>query len=434
MATLRPFRAIRYATSATRVLSDLVAPPYDVLDAGSKAALLGKSPHNIVKVDLPFVPPKTLGPQQVYDAAATTFKQWLAEGVIKQDARAAFYLYEQTFAVNDHAHKRRGFFALVKLTPFGVDVIPHEKTYAGPIEDRLRLMHATGMQLSPVFGLYYDDGGAIAQSLFDRVSAPDATATLDGVSNRLWNEFDAGVEQRVIDAFKSKKVYIADGHHRYTTALHYQKQMIDANGGEDLAPDHPANYCLMVLVNAADPGLLVLPTHRLVKGLAGYSLDAFLAAIESSFDVTRTPLKPEHVGQLPETLGGYGTNAIGVYDGATKSVVVIRPRDESTMRRLEPEKSDAWRSLDVAVLQRAVFDEVLSPRFAGGAELQRGYTADANEVAPKVDSGEHQLAFILRPTPVRALEQLGQHCEVMPQKSTYFYPKLLTGLTIAPLR
>jgi uncharacterized protein (DUF1015 family) len=432
MATLRPFRALRYAVG--KDVSTLIAPPYDVLDGDSKAKLLAKSPHNIVKVDLPFVPPKTLGPQAVYDEAAATLKQWIAEGVLKADARAAFYPYEQTFTLDDRPHKRRGFFALVKLTPFGVDVIPHEKTYAGPIEDRLHLMHATGMQLSPVFGLYYDEGDAIAKNLFDRVSAPDVTATLDGVTHRLWHDFDAGVEQHVIDGFGLKKVYIADGHHRYTTALHYQKQMIEKNGGAPLPIDHPANYCLMVLVNAADPGLVVLPTHRLVKGLAGYSLDAFLSAAEPGFEVTRTPLRAEHVGQLPETLAGYGPNAIGVYDGATKSVTVIRPRDASLLQRLEPEKSEAWRSLDVAVLQRAVFDELLSPKFAGGAELQRGYTAYANEVAPKVDSGQYQLAFILRATPARALEQLGHHGEVMPQKSTYFYPKLATGLTIAALR
>jgi uncharacterized protein (DUF1015 family) len=431
MATLRPYRALRYTTG--KDLSAVIAPPYDVLDGDSKAALLARSDRNIVKVDLPFVPPKTLGPQAVYDEAATTLKQWIADGTLAQDARPAFYPYEQTFTVNGKPHKRRGFFALVKLTPFGVDVIPHEKTYAGPIEDRLRLMHATGMQLSPVFGLYYDDGDAIARALFDRVSAPAATGSLDDVSNRLWTEFDAAIEQRVIDLFKSKKVYIADGHHRYTTALHYQTQMIDANGGKDLPPDHPANYCLMVLVNAADPGLLVLPTHRLVKGLIGYSLDAFLKSIEPSFEITRTPLRPEHVDELADTLGGYGANAIGVYDGATKALVVIRPRDSSLMQRLEPDKSDDWRSLDVAVLQRAVFDDVLSPLFAGGQELQRGYTADANAVAPKVDSGEYQIAFVLRSTPVRALEQLGRHGEVMPQKSTYFYPKLATGLTISPL-
>lgn len=431
MATLRPFRALRYATG--KDLSAVVAPPYDVLDADSKAGLLAKSGRNIVAIDLPFVPPKTLGPQAVYDSAAATLKEWIADGTLAQDARASFYPYEQSFTVTGKTHKRRGFFALVKLTPFGVDVIPHEKTYAGPIEDRLRLMHSTGMQLSPVFGLYYDEGDAIARTLFDRMSVPAATATLDDVTNRLWTEFDAATEMRVIDLFKSKKVYIADGHHRYTTALHYQKQMIDANGGNDLPSDHPANYCLMVLVNAADPGLLVLPTHRLVKGLAGYSLDSLLEALAPNFEITRTPLGREHLATLPDALSSHGPNAIGVYDGETKAVVVVRPRSSSVMQSLEPEKSDAWRSLDVAILQRAIFDDVVSPRFAGGQELQRGYTAYASEVAPKVDTGEYQLAFILRSTPVRALEQLGQHGEVMPQKSTYFYPKLATGLTIAAL-
>ncbi|MFT3786111.1 MAG: DUF1015 domain-containing protein [Tepidisphaeraceae bacterium] len=386
-----------------------------------------------MKIDLPFLPPKTLGPKSVYDGAAGVLKAWLDQDILHQDLRQSFYPYEQTYTHGGHDHKRRGFFALVKLTPFGQDVIPHEKTYAGAIEDRLQLMHSTGVQLSPVFGLYYDEGDGIAKELFSRIARPTVEATLDGVKNRLWTEFDANIEMHVIDGFKDKKIYIADGHHRYTTALHYQQQMIEKNGGQPLPADHPANYCLMVLVNAADPSLLILPTHRLVKGLQNWNLDAFLKRIEPHFEITRTPLKSAQCADFAKTLSGYGKNAIGVYDGATKSCTVIRLTDASVMKTLEPDKSEPWRALDVAILQRAIFDNVVSKAFAGGAELTRGYTAYENEVAPKVDSGEYQVAFILQPTPIRALQQLGEHGEVMPQKSTYFYPKLATGLTIAPL-
>lgn len=433
MATIRPFVGIRYSSKQGKDLSKLIAPPYDVLDAKGKAALLAKDPHNIVSIDLPHVPPKQLGPPSAYQAAAKAMNEWLASGVLSKATRRAVYPYEQTYTHGGKNYHRRGLICLVKLTPFGVDVIPHEKTYAGPIEDRLHLMHATGAQLSPVFGLFMDSRDEIMKKVFAAVGQPMCEATLDGVRNRMWEIIDGELEDHLMMDFRDKKIYIADGHHRYTTALHYQKQMEEKNGGP-LPPDHPANYCMFVLVNGEDPGLLILPTHRLVGGLKNWNVKEFLKLIEPDFEITKTPFGSDHVDELAQTLTGYGKNAIGVYDGATKRVYVIRLKKDDVMKALEPEKSEAWRSLDVAVLQRAIFDNVIAHHFSDGGEPTKGYTADEHEVAPRVDKGEFQVAFLLQPTPIKALADLGKVGEVMPQKSTYFFPKLATGMVINPLR
>ena len=286
MATIRPFAGIRYSSSAGHDLSDFIAPPYDVLDAQGKAKLLAKSPFNIVEIDLPHVPPKQLGPPSAYAHAADVMKAWLEKGVLIKDGRRAIYPYEQSYVHSGKTYHRRGLIVLVKLTPFGVDVIPHEKTYAGPIEDRLQLMHSTGTQLSPVFGLFMDRGDKIMKTAFANVSQPMQVATVDGVTSKLWSLTDANVEDGMLIEFEGKKIYIADGHHRYTTALAYQREAMEKNGGK-LPPDHPANFCMFVLVNGEDPGLLILPTHRLVGGLTDWEVTKFIRAIEPAFDVTQ---------------------------------------------------------------------------------------------------------------------------------------------------
>ena len=430
MADIRPFAGIRYAGPTNADISNLIAPPYDVLDGTSKAALLAKSAKNIVEIDLPFVPPKTLGPPAVYAHASAVMRRWLADGTLAKDPRKAIYPYEQRYVHNGKTIHRRGIVALVRLTPFGEDVIPHEKTYDGPIEDRLHLMRETGAQLSPVFGLFMDPGDKILSGLFASLSMPRSHATLDGVQNFLWDVTDGAAENELAIAMKNKKVYIADGHHRYTTALHYQKQAIARNGGQPLPADHPANFCMMVLVNGADPSMLILPTHRLVGGLTKWDATAFAHAIGATFDVARSDAATP--AALAAELAKIGPHTFGLYDGATRSKFVLKLKDAELMRRLEPGKSDAWRALDVAMLHRYLFDEVIVPKF-GGEAIVRGYTADASDVGPKVDAGEYQFGILIQPTPIKALAELGQHGEVMPQKSTYFFPKLATGMVINPL-
>ena len=433
MAQIRPFAGIRYGRQFHDV-SNVIAPPYDVLDDAQKAALQSKHPNNIVTVDLPWMPPKTVGPDDAYAKANMTLEAWLASGVLQRDRRPALYPYTQTYTYAGKTFHRRGFICLVKLTPFGQDVIPHEKTYKGPIEDRMKLMHATGMQLSPIFGLFNDPRGQITSLLYSNAARPEQSGTLDGVKNDLWSVTDGELETKVIDMMRDRKVYIADGHHRYTTALGYQQQAEQANGGKPLPANHPANYCMFVLVGMQDDGLLILPTHRLIGGMDGFDTQIFFAAIRQNFDIEETNLRPEQWDDVSQTDARRTQHEFALYVGATRKLYVLRLKNPDVLAPLEPDQSDAWRRLDVAILQRYLLDEVLQPEFARPNELTKGYTADPAQIAREVDGKKYQVALMLRPTPLPALEELGRFGEVMPQKSTYFYPKLATGLVMNSLR
>jgi uncharacterized protein (DUF1015 family) len=416
-------------------LSGLLAPPYDVLDEASKRQLQARHPNNIVTVDLPFTPPKSVGPDEVYTRANETLHAWISGGILRKDSRPAMYPYMQSYEHNGRTYHRKGFICLVRLSPFGTGhVVPHEKTYAGPIEDRLRLMRHTGVQLSPIFGLYSDPRHEVTRLLFEHVGKPEADGVLDGVHNKLWSVIDANIEHKVIDLLGLKPVYIADGHHRYTTALHYQHEMERAYGGP-LPPSHPANWCMFVLVGMQDDGLIVLPTHRLLGNIPGFHPDALFAALGNQWDVSSTPLTPDHVDEYAATvLPLRPVHTFGLYCARTARLYQLTLKNPDLLAPLEPNQSDSWRRLDVAILHRYLIDEIIGPRFALEGGVRLGYTADAKEVVPKTDGATYQAAVLLKSTPLGALEQLGRHGEVMPQKSTYFYPKLATGMTLYPLQ
>jgi uncharacterized protein (DUF1015 family) len=256
---------------------------------------------------------------------------------------------------------------------------------------------------------------------------------LDGVKHDLWAMIDAETEIQIGDLLGGKPVYIADGHHRYTTALQYQREMEQKNGGP-LPAAHPANWCMFVLVSMQDPGLIILPTHRLIGGLDTFDAAEFRAALLDNFEMHDAIFRPEQVGEFAEAIEKGDPHTFGLYDGKTRRMYTLRARNPDLLAKYETERSEAWRRLDVAILQRYLLDEVLRPHFAGGRELVKGYTADASTISREVDGGKYQLALILKSTPLHALEELGRHGEVMPQKSTYFYPKLATGLVMNPIR
>jgi uncharacterized protein (DUF1015 family) len=283
------------------------------------------------------------------------------------------------------------------------------------------------MQLSPVFGLFNDPRGEVNALLYKNALKPEQYGTLDGIQNDLWSVIDAEIETKVIDLMKKRPVYIADGHHRYTTALQYRKEIAEANGG-NLPPNHAANYCMFVLVPMQDDGLLILPTHRLIGNLSNFEMTIFKHAVQDYFDVTETNLRPEEFESAAT-----GNHVFGLYDGATKKLWLLKLKNDDVLKELEPGQSDAWRRLDVAVLQRFLLDVAIQPEFAQG-DVTKGYTAYASEVAPQVDGKKYQIALMLKPTPLHALEELGKHNEVMPQKSTFFYPKLATGMVMNSLK
>jgi uncharacterized protein (DUF1015 family) len=439
VAHLRPFPAIRFArrggANQTSDISNLIAPPFDVQDETSKALFQARDPHNIVNVDLPHLPPKAAGPIEKYRTANATLEAWLNSGTLIQEPRAGFYPYTQTFTHHGRTFHRRGFFGLVRLSPFGKgEVVPHEKTYKGAIEDRLMLMRETRCQLSPIFGLYSDPRGDIAKALYHDLGRPELSGSLDGVKHDLWSVHDADVENRVIDAMGTKPVYIADGHHRYTTALTYQRELEEHHGGP-LVPNHPANWCLFVLIAMQDDGLLIQPTHRLIGNLGWFDPDAMQSVLGRSTDVVETKVEPAQVANWTnETLPKLPPHTFGLYDGKHGRLYEVRVKNPDVLKDIEPTQSESWRRLDVAILQRYLLEEVIQPNFADGKEITKGYVSDASQICPQTDGKNYQIALLLQSTPLHALENLGKYNEVMPQKSTYFYPKLATGLVINSLR
>jgi uncharacterized protein (DUF1015 family) len=288
--------------------------------------------------------------------------------------------------------------------------------------------------MSPIFGLYSDARHEVTNLIFKNLGRPEFTATLDGIKSDLWTITDADTERQVMDFLGRKPVYIADGHHRYTTALTYMQELEQANGNKPLPPNNPANYCMFVLVGMQDDGLLILPTHRLIGNVESFNIAAFKAAVESTFDVIETNITPDTLPDYVDVqMPLLPAHTFALYDGRSKKLYQLNCKNPDVLKSLEPNQSDAWRRLDVAILQRYLLDEVIQPNFTSGKDVVKGYTADAAEIVPKTDGEKFQIALLLKSTPLGALEQLAGHNEVMPQKSTYFYPKLATGLLINPV-
>jgi uncharacterized protein (DUF1015 family) len=398
------------------LVSDRIAPPYDVLDEAGKAGLMAKSDRNIVSVDLPHVPPKSLGPAECYATAANTLESWISDGTLVCESTPALYVYHQTFDHEGSRLTRPMFFARVKLVPFedGV-VLAHEKTFGGPKEDRLALMKATRVNLSAVFGMYHDPENEIRDAFASHIDRkPDATATLDGVENALWIVTDPQVIASVVSLMADRRIYIADGHHRYTTALNYRDWLAGEAGGS-LAEDHPAQFGLMALAGMDDPGNLIKPTHRVLVELGDVTLDDLVSAWSDGCEEASA-------GEEDIEL------ATGV-DGPGKR---LRFTNRRVLDTLEPSMSDAWKSLDLAYLHRYLLEELFVPSLGGGKPPTVRYIKsdrDARQAA--ADAGG--IAIMCKAPTMTELREVSEAGDVMPQKSTYFYPKIATGLVVNPL-
>ena len=456
---VHPFRAITYSKHApTSDLSSLVAPPYDVLDAAAKRALLERDPANIVGIDLPHVPPKELGPPEEYQKAAERFRAMMKDGTLSKSHDPVMFAYRQTFTGADGKTKvkRSGMACCIDLLPFGPraggGVLPHEETFSGPKQDRMALMQATRAQLSPIFGLHADGHGA-ANALVGRVMAsrlPDRTATTaDGTLHELWTISDRATIEAYQHALAGEDVFIADGHHRYTTALNYFQKEI-ASCGAKLAHDHPAAQCMVVLVGMSDPGLVIWPTHRVLGGMADYSFEKFAKAAEKLL-IIRPAADQKALAGIEREMNSatipphpLPRNVFGLYDFETGRSYTATLAQADPLVKTHPTKPEAWRKLDVAIIQHAIVEGICQPALNRSqsvkwafphsiAEIEaiaRDAHGDAGESPDTGAAGFAQLAIVVRPTPLEAVRDISRANVLMPQKSTFFYPKLATGLFV----
>jgi uncharacterized protein (DUF1015 family) len=422
MAEIEPFRAIRYEPSAAGALEDVIAPPYDVIDEELRAELLARSPRNVVEIDLPEPPP---GGGDRYEHAATTMRAWLDEGILVREDKPALWALRQEYTGPDGSGRTRtGFFARVRVEDYGPGRIrPHERTHPGPKEDRLRLTRATRTNLSPIFSLFADPEG-VAEAALERATAGKpfaAAADHEGTRNTLWRV--AGEEEigALQDALAGAELLIADGHHRYETARAYAEEI----GGEG---DH--RYVLMLLCSLSDPGLLVFPTHRLLTGLKDDTAKqlAIRDALRRDFEIEQlastTELEPQDGGRV----------AFGYMDSFFKQPFRVTLKDQSIADEALAGMPDAYRRLDTAVLEALVLRGALGMSEDDISHL-RGldYSKSLADAVERVESGASDACFFMRATPIEQVREVAEAGESMPPKSTYFYPKVPTGLLFNPL-
>lgn len=431
MPAILPFKALRYA-GPTGDLSSLIAPPYDVLDEGPKRAMLQRDPHNIVAIDLPVTPPKTLGPDEAYNAAGDLFRQWIAQGVLKSDDQPAIYAYEQVYTVDGRRFARRGFFTLLGVEEFGRaggGIHRHELTIKGGTDDRLKLMQATRAQLSPVFGIFSDPAAFVVKLLAPHFESrkPDffGTTAADSTLHNCWRITDSAALAQLTEFFKTTDVFIADGHHRYTTALNYSKA-------------NPANAaaagCLFFLVALQDPGMIVLPTHRIICGMKNFTMAKCreLAAADRRFTLTPTSHSAGDLAGLHASLSAAGPHAMGLFDPADDQTYTLSFASADPLAKLQPDKPECWRQLDVAILQHHLIDDFLAPHFGGGPLSCKYPQLPAVLELARQEPG--RLAILVQATKLQSVCDVSLAGQVMPPKSTFFFPKLATGLVINPLQ
>lgn len=428
MAHIEPFAAIRYTSNE---LSHLIAPPYDILSEADKQILLAKDDHNIVAIDLPHVPPKSAGPDEVYDRAAGELTSWLDIRALARDPAPAIYVYHQTYKLSTKTLTRKKFFTRLRLSPFGEgSVFAHEQTFGGPKEDRLKLTLATRCNLSPIFGLYPDPGNEVAAMLDGAIDRePDQLGMLEAIQNKLWVVTDEDVIASVKSMLADRPIFIADGHHRYSTALTYREKEMEQL--VRVPEQHPVNYVLAVLCGMEDPGAVIQPYFRSMVDVPGLTMEKLKSALGAAF--TWTPInKPASAEELSRRLAAVGPQALALYFAKEGTCAVIAPSDPDLLAKYEPKRKPAWRGLAYAIFHRYLLDEVVQPTFCSGKPPTLHYHKNMQEsIADAMETGG--VAVLM---PAVSMSQLREIClagELMPQKSTYFFPKLATGMVINPL-
>ncbi|MDX6663942.1 MAG: hypothetical protein QOG68_148 [Solirubrobacteraceae bacterium] len=417
MADVQPLRALHYDQAVAGPIQSLVAPPYDVIDPAQRAELAARSPHNAVLVDLP-------EGDDPYATAAALLAGWQAEGAVVRDATPALWALTQDYTGPDGTTKtRRGFFARVRVEEYGPGRIrPHERTHPGPKEDRLRLTRATQANMSPIFSLFSDPGGRAWAALepFTREQPWGEATDDDGTHNRLWRIEDPTAIAAVQDATRDAELLIADGHHRYETARVYADEI----GGEG---EH--RYVLMNLVAMEDEGLTVFPTHRLVRDTTPATQEALASARREHFDV-------EELGSLEELppAQGDGPLQLGYLDAFFKRPFRLTLKDQAIADSVLAEFPEPYRRLDTAVLEALLLKGPLGLT-DDDIDHQHGltYSRTDDEAIAMVTGGKADLAFFLRPNPVSQVQEIAATGVNMPPKSTYFFPKVPTGLLFNPL-
>ncbi len=426
MAEILPFRGIRYDREKGDVLERVTAPPYDVISPGDRDRLYEKSDYNVIRLILGKEFPGDDGKNNKYLRAADSLQKWLREGILREDEEPSLYIYEQEYFHQGRKKTRRGFLALLRLEDFDRKVIlPHEETLSRPKEDRLHLLRFCRANLSPIFALYSDPDRIVDRllkgdrELFEMEDAKGEKHKMEAVTS-------AEKIERLEQFLSEKEIYIADGHHRYETALNFRNEM--RRKSSPYPGSEAYNYLMTYFTNMDDEGLIILPAHRLISNPEGLNMDELKKKLSPLFEITPFGSGENELKRLLSSLEERddGEHLFGMY-GAEK-LYLLKLRDESVLHRLiKGDNSWNWKKLDITILHQVIIEGTLT----GGKPLDEeriAYLTDAGEAFRLVREKRSQLAFFISPSKVDQMKDIARVGEKMPGKATYFYPKLLSGL------
>ncbi len=423
MAVIKGFKGMRYDTSKSGDLNTLVCPPYDIISDTQREDYIKNNEFNIIRLELP------KGGDERYKEAGSILNEWIDNGILKCDEKDSIYVYEMEFGSNCQRKKLKGFVSLVSLVDFSEGVVlPHEETLSKAKIDRFNLMSETFCNFSQIYSLYMDEDNKVYPAV-DGCSQgkPDMSVTdSDGTIHRMWRVYEEKTIADISAAFEDKKLYIADGHHRYETALNFHRHLVSE--GKAVSGDQ-SSYIAMMLVNIENEGLVVYPTHRIIRDLESFDSGKVLSDCKPYFYISEV-LNQEEMSSSLNKLYEDGRKAFALYTGCGKCYVMSL-KNENSVKQLMPEMSDAYCGLDVSVLHSLVLERILGIDKENMANQKNlTYTRSLEEAFENVDIKGADCAFILNPTKVEEIRDVALASEKMPQKSTYFYPKLITGLVM----
>jgi uncharacterized protein (DUF1015 family) len=426
MANLHPFRAYRFNPEITGDLEKVVTQPYDKISTALQEEYYRRSPYNVVRVTKNYE--KIQDPDTDYPDAAATFLQWLEQKALIQDSAPGFYAYDQEYEIDGERKVRRGFVGLLDLKHSGSAILPHERTLAEPKMDRLRLMRCTESNDDLIFMIYTDDKLAVNRLLEESLSgtSPEIRVKDDyGAMHKLWQVNKPEMVKKIQAAMVPEELFIADGHHRFETALNYMKEC----EGNNWKPAGTESFDkrMVACFNSADEGLTILPTHRLVRDLANFDSQRFLKASEQYFLVEPADSAEALWNRMKENRAN--ASVFGFYARDIRKFILLRLKEESKTDPVLLAHSEVYRDLDVSILHTLILERLLGIDEAKlVAQAHVDYARDRTACIGRVDQGEYQAVFFLNPTSVQQVQRVALVGERMPQKSTDFYPKLLTGL------
>lgn len=437
MAKIAPFRGIAYNEVVAGDIGTLVCPPYDIISPSEQQGLYRRSAYNAVRLEFGLSSPGDTDSDNRYTRAAGFFDEWLKKDVLRRGEAPAFYIYEMEYKTGAASKKLCGIICLVRLEDYESGVIkPHETTLSGPKTDRLNLLRACRAGFSQIFSLFSDPEGKIAPHLAGTGRKPEMEVkNSDGVVHRVWTLSDAAAVDSIVKEMAGKQLFIADGHHRYDTAINYRNERRKTGGA--FTGDESYNYAAMFLARLEDPGLTILPAHRALFNLDSFDARRFEQDLNMYFNIERIDFgkRSEQADRrtILDTMASRADHAhvFGMRVKGEHSYYLLTLRSEDELKDVIPDRSPAYRRLDVSILHHLIIDRLLGIKIGThklGLNLE--YIKDADEAARRVEEGAADLVFFMNPTKVSEVKEVAAAGERMPQKATYFYPKLLTGLVM----